>query len=70
MDLRGKPLGEQGEPRLDAVVFDRDRERFLRTHYHNQFPCPGYRGIEQVALEHHEVLGEQWENHRRVFAAL
>ncbi len=55
---------------MRPIVLYGDCQRFLRTDYDGKFSGPGYCSIEQVALEHHEMLGKQGEDHRWIFASL
>ena len=49
---------------------DRAGERSLATHDHAEVAGPGDRGIEQIALEHHVMLGMNRDHDRRILATL
>jgi len=45
-------------------------DRLARADQHDHPPGAGDGRVEQVALEHHEVLGQHRHDHNRVLAAL
>ena len=59
-----------GEAAGDLIVLDRDLDGFLAADQHAQRFGAGDGGVEQVALQHQVVLGNQGQHHGREFRAL
>ena len=71
-DGRGhaETFGERRATTARFVVLDRDGHGARRAHDADELLAARDRGVEQVALEHHEVRLHQRQDHDRVLAAL
>jgi len=52
------------------VISDSHRQRFFGTHHDHQFFASANRCINQISLQKDIMLGEDWDDHSRIFGAL
>ena len=55
---------------LGFIIPDRHGQGFFGTYHDHKLFSPGNRRVYQVALEQDVVLGQQGDNHSRVFGVL
>src|SRR4051812_1189472 len=53
----------------DAIILDRNRDCAPVAQQHHQLFGTRHAGVQQIALEQGVVLGEQWDDHTRIFGA-
>ena len=52
------------------MIFDGHRQGLFLAHQHHQLLAAGEAGVDEIALQHGVVLGEQRNHHGGIFAAL
>jgi len=55
---------------LNLIILDRNGQGLLGTHQNQEAFRPGDRCVQEVSLEHHEMLGQDGKNNRGIFASL
>ena len=68
--LRFEQFRQPGKSRAQPDILYRHIHRFGTADENQQFARPGHSGIEQIALKHHVMLGEQRDDYCRKFTAL
>src|SRR5689334_9632921 len=63
-------LRQPGVSRAGGLVLDGERDGALATHDHDELLAAGHGGVEQAALQHHVVLGREWDHDGWVLRAL
>ena len=65
-----QPVLQHGVSFADGYIADRIAQCLLCPDQDKYFLCPGYAGIDEVALKHHEMIHQDRHDHDRVLRAL
>ena len=68
--LEAQSLPEEGIASFRFVVLDPHGQGLSGAHYNHQLPPSGDGGVDQVPLQQYIMLGQNRDNHCRIFRPL